>query len=103
MKKIKRAEDFIGGRYPTLHQLEELDINFHIVALDDQDKCIHCGRLLYARGMVRTSRSTCPRNPYNTYTVKEENASAAISASWSVPSTSCITMVEQRKGEEYLN
>ena len=42
-KGFKTLADFIGKSVPTLTHWEDLDINYHIVARINQDKCIHCG------------------------------------------------------------
>ncbi len=42
-KGFKTIDDFVGKSVPHLTQWEELDINYHIVANIDQEKCIHCG------------------------------------------------------------
>src|SRR3954464_13206390 len=42
-KGFKTINEFIGKSVPNLTQWEELDINYHIVANIDQNKCIHCG------------------------------------------------------------
>lgn len=42
-KGFSSITDFQGASIPTLTQWEELDINYHVIAHINQDKCIHCG------------------------------------------------------------
>lgn len=103
-KGFATANDFIGKSLPVMTNWEELDINYHIVARINQDKCIHCG-LCYiacedtAHQAINLSYGT----PYNTYSIKEPECVGCNLCSLVCPVESCITMVEQRKGDEYLN
>ena len=103
-KGFKTINDFIGKSVPTLTHWEDLDINYHIVAKINQDKCIHCG-LCYitCEDASHQSINLMQGNPYNTYTVKEEECVGCNLCKLICPVESCITMEEQRKGEEYLN
>ena len=42
-------------------------------------------------------------HPYNTYTIKEEECVGCNLCKIVCPVNDCITMEEQRKGDEYLN
>ncbi len=103
-KGFATATDFIGKSLPVMTNWEELDINYHIVAHINQDKCIHCG-LCYiacedtAHQAINLSYGT----PYNTYSIKEPECVGCNLCSLVCPVDNCITMVEQRKGDEYLN
>ncbi|MEJ7694923.1 NAD-dependent dihydropyrimidine dehydrogenase subunit PreA [Daejeonella sp.] len=103
-KGFEDATDFIGKSLPVMTNWEELDINYHIVAHINQDKCIHCG-LCYiacedtAHQAINLSYGT----PYNTYSIKEPECVGCNLCSLICPVDNCITMVEQRKGDEYLN
>ena len=103
-KGYKSIDDFVGLSVPKITRWEELDINFHIVANIDQDKCIHCG-LCYVscEDTSHQSIDIAKGNPYNTYTIKEEECVGCNLCKIVCPVTDCITMVEQRKGDEYLN
>lgn len=103
-KGYKNIDDFVGLSVPKITKWEELDINFHIVANIDQDKCIHCG-LCYISCEDTSHQSIAVEkgNPYNTYTIKEEECVGCNLCKIVCPVTDCITMVEQRKGDEYLN
>ena len=103
-KGFLNTTDFIGKSLPVMTNWEELDINYHIVAHINQDKCIHCG-LCYiacedtAHQAINLSYGT----PYNTYSIKEPECVGCNLCSLVCPVDNCITMVEQRTGDEYLN
>jgi dihydropyrimidine dehydrogenase (NAD+) subunit PreA len=103
-KGFKTIHDFIGRSVPTLTQWEELDINYHIVANINQDKCIHCG-LCYisCEDGSHQAISLAYGKPYNTYAVKEDACVGCNLCQMVCPVDNCITMKEQRKGDEYLN
>ena len=103
-KGFKTIYDFIGKSVPTLTNWEDLDINYHIVANINQDKCIHCGLCYIAcEDASHQSISLTYGKPYNTYAIKEEECVGCNLCQLICPVDSCITMVEQRKGDEYLN
>jgi len=103
-KGFKTIYDFIGNSVPTLTNWEDLDINYHIVANIDQDKCIHCGLCFIAcEDASHQSISLTYGKPYNTYAIKEEECVGCNLCKIVCPVDNCITMVVQRKGEEYLN
>jgi dihydropyrimidine dehydrogenase (NAD+) subunit PreA len=96
--------DFIGRSVPTLTSWEDLDINFHIVANIDQDKCIHCGLCYIAcEDTSHQSIQLTYGKPYNTYAIKEEECVGCNLCQIICPVENCISMVVHRKGEEYLN
>jgi len=103
-KGFQTLDDFVGLSVPKITEWEKLDLNYHIVAQINQDKCIHCG-LCYitcedtSHQSIRLDRG----NPYNTYTIKEEDCVGCNLCQIVCPVESCITMVEQRKGDEYVN
>jgi dihydropyrimidine dehydrogenase (NAD+) subunit PreA len=88
----------------TLTNWEDLDINFHVIANIDQDKCIHCG-LCYIACEDGSHQSINLKygNPYNTYTVIEEECVGCNLCKIVCPVDNCITMEVHRKGDEYLN
>jgi dihydropyrimidine dehydrogenase (NAD+) subunit PreA len=103
-KGFKTVYDFIGKSVPTLTNWEDLDINYHIVAKINQDKCIHCGLCYIAcEDASHQSINLAYGKPYNTYAVKEEKCVGCNLCKIVCPVDNCITMVVQRKGEEYLN
>lgn len=103
-KGFRTIDDFIGRSVPTLTSWEELDINYHIVANINQDKCIHCG-LCYisCEDGSHQAINLSYGNPYNTYSIKEEECVGCNLCKLVCPVDNCITMVEQRKGEDYVN
>jgi dihydropyrimidine dehydrogenase (NAD+) subunit PreA len=103
-KGFATINDFIGKSIPALTNWEELDINYHIVANINQDKCIHCGLCYIAcEDASHQSISMTWGKPYNTYAIKEEECVGCNLCKLICPVDNCITMVEKRKGEDYLN
>jgi dihydropyrimidine dehydrogenase (NAD+) subunit PreA len=103
-KGFKTIYDFIGKSVPTLTHWEDLDINYHHVAKIDQNKCIHCGLCYIAcEDTSHQSISLTYGKPYNTYAIKEEECVGCNLCELICPVDNCITMVEQRKSDEYLN
>ena len=103
-KGFATINDFVGKSVSTLTKWEDLDINYHIVARINQDKCIHCGLCYIA--CEDTSHQSIHLEygkPYNTYSIKEPECVGCNLCKLVCPVNDCITMVEQRKGEEYLN
>jgi dihydropyrimidine dehydrogenase (NAD+) subunit PreA len=103
-KGFYKLSDFIGKSVDTVMHWEELDINFHIVANINQDKCIHCGLCYIA--CEDTSHQAINiefGKPYNTYSIMEEECVGCNLCKIMCPVNDCITMVEERKGPEHLN
>ena len=103
-KGFNKLEDFIGKSVNKITHWEDLDINFHVVANINQDKCIHCGLCFIAceDGSHQSIRLEYGK-PYNTYTIKEDECVGCNLCMLICPVDQCITMKEERKGEEYLN
>ncbi len=103
-KGFTTIDDFVGKSVSTVTSWEDLDINFHIVAKINQDKCIHCGLCYIAcEDTSHQSINLSYGKPYNTYSIKEEECVGCNLCKVMCPVDDCITMVEQRKGDEYLN
>lgn len=103
-KGYQNLDDFIGLSVPKITKWEELDLNFHIVANINQDKCIHCGLCYIAcEDTSHQAIDILKGNPYNKYTIKEEECVGCNLCKIVCPVAECITMVEERKGDEYLN
>ncbi len=103
-KGFKSLNDVIGRSVSTLTHWEDLDINYHHVAHINQDKCIHCG-LCYitCEDTSHQSISLTYGKPFNTYAIKEEECVGCNLCQIVCPVDECITMVVQRKGDEYIN
>jgi dihydropyrimidine dehydrogenase (NAD+) subunit PreA len=103
-KGYKTIDDFVGLSVPKITRWEELDINFHIVADINQDKCVHCGLCYIACEDTSHQAINIERgNPYNKYTIKTDDCVGCNLCQIVCPVNDCISMVEQRKGDEYLN
>ena len=103
-KGFNKTSDFIGKSLPLMTNWEELDINYHIVANINQDKCIHYGLCFIAcEDTAHQAINLSFGSPYNTYSIKEPECVGCNLCSLICPVDKCITMIEQRKGEEYLN
>ena len=103
-KGYRTVYDFIGKSVPAITHWEDLDINYHIVANINQNKCIHCGLCYIAcEDASHQSISLTWGKPYNTYAIKENECVGCNLCELICPVEDCITMVERRKGEEYLN
>ena len=103
-KGFLTINDFIGKSVPAITHWEDLDINYHHVAKINQDKCIHCGLCYIAcEDGSHQSISLTYGNPYNTYAIKEEECVGCNLCQLICPVDGCITMVEQRKGDDYIN
>ncbi|MEP6674025.1 MAG: NAD-dependent dihydropyrimidine dehydrogenase subunit PreA [Ferruginibacter sp.] len=103
-KGFATLDDFIGKSVDTITHWEDLDINYHHIANIDQDKCIHCGLCYIAcEDTSHQSINLEYGKPYNKYTIKEEECVGCNLCQLMCPVTDCITMVEHRKGDEYLN
>src|ERR1035437_7166970 len=103
-KGYTSTTDFIGLSVPKITRWEELDINYHIIANIDQQKCIHCGLCYIACEDTSHQSITIEKgNPYNTYTVKEKECVGCNLCKIVCPVDDCISMDERRKGPEYLN
>jgi dihydropyrimidine dehydrogenase (NAD+) subunit PreA len=103
-KGFTSTSEFVGLSIPKVTDWEELDLNFHIVANINQDKCIHCG-LCYitCEDASHQAISLEKGNPYNTYSIKEEECVGCNLCKLVCPVSDCITMLEQRKGAEPMN
>ncbi len=103
-KGFATLEDFRGLSLNKVTHWEALDLNYHIVARIDQDKCIHCG-LCYisCEDAAHQSISITKGIPYNKYMIKENECVGCNLCKLVCPVEDCISMIEQRKGDEYLN
>jgi dihydropyrimidine dehydrogenase (NAD+) subunit PreA len=103
-KGFNTIGDFVGKSVPALTNWEDLDINYHIVADINQDKCIHCGLCYIAcEDGSHQAINLAYSKPYNTYTIKEPECVGCNLCQLVCPVDNCITMVERRKGEAYVN
>ena len=103
-KGFDTTNDFIGLSVKKLTEWEKLDLNYHIIADIDQSKCIHCGLChITCDDASHQAIDLLMGQPYNTYTVKNDDCVGCNLCQIVCPVDGCITMVEQRHGEEYLN
>ncbi|OFY49474.1 MAG: dihydropyrimidine dehydrogenase subunit B [Bacteroidetes bacterium GWF2_41_31] len=103
-KGFKTTTDFIGKSVPFMTKWENLDLNYHIVANINQEKCIGCG-LCYITCEDTSHQSINLEygKPFNTYTIKEEECVGCNLCKLVCPVDECITMLEKRVGPEYIN
>jgi dihydropyrimidine dehydrogenase (NAD+) subunit PreA len=103
-KGFQNLTDFIGLSVEKLTDWEKLDINYHVVAKINPDKCIHCG-LCYIACEDTSHQAIAVQKgfPYNDYQVKEAACVGCNLCKLVCPVDECITMEEARKGDEYLN
>ena len=103
-KGYKTIDEMVGLSLPRITRWEELDLNFHVVARIDQEKCIRCGKCYIAcEDTSHQAVSLEAGRPYNVYSIKEEECVGCNLCKIVCPVPDCITMTEQRKGAEYLN
>jgi dihydropyrimidine dehydrogenase (NAD+) subunit PreA len=103
-KGFKTTTDFIGKSVPFVTKWENLDLNYHIVANINQEKCIGCGLCYIAcEDTSHQSINLEYGKPYNTYTIKEEDCVGCNLCKLVCPVDECITMLEKRVGPEYIN
>ncbi len=103
-KGFDNLDNFIGLSVNKLTEWEKLDLNFHIIADIDQSKCIHCGLChITCEDASHQAIDLLRGQPYNTYTVKNDDCVGCNLCQIVCPVDGCITMVEHRHGEEYLN
>ena len=103
-KGFEKITDFIGKSVPTMTEWEKLDINYHVIANIDQDKCIHCGLCHIA--CEDTSHQAIFKidgMPYNNYVVNDPECVGCNLCNLVCPVEDCITMEEHRVAPEYLN
>ena len=103
-KGFEKITDFIGKSVPTITEWEKLDINYHVIANINQDKCIHCGLCHIA--CEDTSHQAIFKidgMPYNDYVVNEPECVGCNLCQIVCPVEDCITMEEHRVAPEYLN
>ncbi len=103
-KGFATLDDFIGKSVEKITHWEDLDINYHIIANINQDKCIHCGLCYIAcEDSSHQSINLDYGNPYNTYTIKEAECVGCNLCKLVCPVDTCITMEEHRVAPEYCN
>ncbi len=103
-KGFEKITDFIGKSVNNITHWEDLDINYHHIAHINQDKCIHCGLCYIAcEDAAHQAINLDFGNPYNTYTIKQEDCVGCNLCQLICPVEDCITMIENRKGPDFVN
>lgn len=103
-KGFATLDDVIGKSVEQIVHWEDLDINYHVVANINPDKCIRCGLCYIAcEDGSHQAIDVTQGHPYNQYRIKEDDCVGCNLCQLVCPVADCISMVEQRKGDEYLN
>ena len=103
-KGYQVLNDFVGKSVEKIIHWEDLDINYHIVANINPDKCIHCGLCYIAcEDGSHQAINLEYGKPYNNYSIKEAECVGCNLCMLICPVDNCITMTTQRTGEEFLN
>ena len=72
-KGFETIDDFVGKSVDKITKWEKLDMNHHVIANIDQDKCIHCGLCYIAcEDASHQSINLINGGLYNKYTIKEQ-------------------------------
>ena len=103
-KGFRTVADVVGVSVKKVTDWERLDLNFHTIASIDQTKCIHCGLcFITCEDASHQAIDLLRGMPYNKYTVKDAECVGCNLCQIVCPVDSCITMVETRHADEYLN
>ncbi len=101
-KGFASVQDFQGKSVDKITDWENLDLNYHVIASIDQEKCINCG-ICYivcedaSHQSIRMIRDESSSSP-NRYEIIEEKCIGCNLCQIVCPVEGCITMYENRRG-----
>ena len=103
-KGFNTIEDFKGKSLEKITSWEKLDMNFHVIAKIDQDTCIGCGKcFISCEDTSHQSIKVTNGVVQNSYEIIDEECVGCNLCQIVCPVDNCITMVEHRHDDKYLN
>src|SRR3546814_8390697 len=101
---LRRLDDFRAAAIPNVTDWQQLDMNYEIVALINQDLCIKCGLCHVAcEDTSHQAIAAQKENGSRRYEVIDKECVGCNLCLHVCPVEGCITMVEVDNGKGYMN